>query len=148
MKQGRAGVTRRVALSDRTWHLAFFSFLFFLKTHQIFPQNCASFTDSAMQLLPEGIYQRFWRYCCEILKHYFVSRLSPTCTDGKNTRQSQTKLLFMSQPSKSHIPMPMHAHTDALQQEPCAYSSKHSSRQWKRKGPNNCHLSIFIKNLP
>lgn len=53
-------------------------------------------------------------------------------TQGKVKQSSYS----LPQHSKSHPPMPTHAYTDTLQQEPCAYSSKHSPRQWKEKGPS------------
>lgn len=82
------------------------------------------------------------------LEALFYEEPFPSLHWGKKARQSQTKLFFIAWALQVTQPRAgTHRHSPARAVLVCAQTSTAPGNP-RRKGPHNCHLSIFIKNLP
>lgn len=145
----KAGVTRRVALSDKTWHLAFLTFPCFSKTPQISPlkacfhcRQCSA--APACKNTPEILALLLWNLEALFYKEPFT----PLHWQEEHKAKSDKALIHCLSPL-SHTPSCLRMHTQTLFSKSLVRTQAGTAPgNERRKGLHNCHLSIFIKNLP
>lgn len=124
-----------------TWHSSALSFLRDIPDYSLKP---ASLTEA-----PQEYTTDFGTTAVKSWSAVLMGAFPSLCW-GKNTRQSQTKLLFIAsalQVTHAHAHAGTHRHSPARAFPVCTQTSTAPGKEG-RKGPHNCHLSIFIKNLP